>query len=228
MFDNAKIEIYRKLPVKEAKKALLEYLQDSFDVTAPANYSFDKILTTAEAKITERHELELARNAVTLETFTRTTVSPQDLLNNPELAGQYKIDPKKLNNAPAPVKWEAETVNVRDTLPPAPVVPARILGNMAAQSAPSARVQILGEVDMILPETFVPILKKSLKTPDGKDCISLPYHILDEVVKYGTMWKAAAVNSRFHRELMSLIYYIQKDGEVVVRETRHSAFIILR
>ncbi|MGL5305045.1 MAG: hypothetical protein ACRC9Y_02385, partial [Aeromonas veronii] len=73
MFDIEKIEIYRKLPVKEAKAALLEYLKENFDVSVAANYSFDKILATAEAKITERHELELARNAVTLENFTRTT-----------------------------------------------------------------------------------------------------------------------------------------------------------
>lgn len=227
MFDIEKIEIYRKLPVKEAKAALLEYLKEDFDVSVAANYSFDKILVTAEAKIIERHELELARNAVTLENFTRTTISPQDLLNNPELAGQYKIDPKKVGNAPPVIQWEANSVPVRDTLKPAPFVPARMLHAQAA-AVPIAQVHMSGSADMILPETFRPNLTMSIKTPDGKDCINLPFHILDEVVKLGPMWKAAASSSRYHRELMSLIHYIQKDGEVVVRETRNSAFIVLR
>lgn len=226
MFDNEKIEIYRKLPVKEAKVALLEYLKENFDVAVAANYSFDKILKTAEQKITERHELELARNAVTLENFTRTNVTPHDLINNPQLAQQYHIDRTELEDAPEPVKWEANTVPVRDTLKPAPVVPSRILS--AQQSIPSVQVQMQGACDMILPETFRPNLIPSMKTPDGKDCINLPFHILDEVVKIGVMWKAAASSSRYHRELMSLIHYIQKDGEVVVRETRNSAFVVLR
>lgn len=214
MLDYAKIDVFSKLPKAEAKEALLEYLNE-FGVTAPKNYSFEKMVKTAETRIQEKKEEEEARELMNSESFVRTNVTPHDLLKNPDKFG-----------IKAPKADDLGLVHPFELQKQAPLVPPRLIEAQIGQT-PSKEFIVPG-ADIILPETFRPNFTLSMRTPDGRECTTIGYWVIDEIMKLGSMWKLGAITSKFSVDLMSLIYYIQKHGYVIVRESRHSHYIILR
>lgn len=214
MLDYAKIEVFSTLPKSEAKAALLEYLKE-FGVSAPANYSFQRMVTTAQERIKEKKELEEAREVMTSGNFTRTNVTPHDLLNDGAARDKFNVSLD-----------QSEYKSPADLLKVAPVVPARLIEAQIGH-IPSKEF-IVSNVDVIIPESFKPIFNLSMRTPDGRECTTIGYWVIDEIMKLGPMWKLGASSSKWANDLLSLVYYIQKHGYVIVRESRNSHYIILR
>lgn len=228
MLDYDKIAVFQKLPLQESKTALLEYLKDTFGVKVARNYSFERIVQTAEVKIREAAEAKAAEEGHEGRSagFVRTIVTPQEILAG-KAGAMYDLKTTGIESAPkigdGPLTYE-EHINM--TTPQAPMIPVRIMQG-TGQGIPAT--QYVGSpCDIILPDTFKPMFNLSMRTPDGKECTTLGYWIIDEILEMGAMWKLGALTSRYHNEMMSLIYYIQKHGEVIVRETRHSHYVILR
>lgn len=228
MLDYDKIATFQKLSVQESKTALLEYLKEAFGVKVAKNYSFERIVKTAEVKIREAAEAKAAEEseAVRSAGFVRTIVTPHDILAGK--AGQaYDIKTTGVESSPVigdgPIQYDEY---IRMTTPQAPMVPVRIM--QGTGNGEPATQYVGSPCDVILPETFKPMFNLSLRTPDGKECTTLGYWVIDEIIERGLMWKLGALNSRYSNELLSLIYYIQKHGQVIVRESRHSHYVILR
>ena len=230
MLDYDKIAVFQKLPLQESKTALLEYLKEDFGVKVAKNYSFERIVKTAEVKIREAAAAKEAAEDQGMtgraEGFVRTIVTPQDILAG-KAAQVYDLKTTGIESAPVigdgPIQYDEY---IRMTTPQAPMVPVRIMQG-TGQGIPATQY-ISNPCDVILPETFKPSFNLSMRTPDGKECTTLGYWIIDEILSLGAMWKLGALNSRYSNEMLSLIYYIQKRGEVIVRESRHSHYIILR
>lgn len=226
MLDYDKIAVFQKLPLQESKTALLEYLQKEFKVKVARNYSFERIISTAEVKIREMAAAAEEEAATRSEGFVRTIVTPQDILAG-KAEGVYDIKTTGVESAPVigdgPIQYDEY---IRMTQQPAPMIPVRIMQG-TGQGVPATQYAS-SPCDIILPETFKPSFNLSMRTPDGKECTTIGYWIIDEILERGAMWKLGALTSRFSNDMLSLIYYIQKHGQVIVRESRNSHYVILR
>ncbi|MGL4523036.1 MAG: hypothetical protein ACRCWQ_10835 [Bacilli bacterium] len=227
--DYDKVALLKKIPSKEeAKNALLEYIETEFEVTAPKNYSFDRIARVAEERIAKKREEEIAMEKLKAAGFKRTNVTPHDIMNGDKsiISYQPKLNLPNVNDE----KGEYSAKEVAD-MDVAPIVPAKLIStHIGATKAKEISVEVsaASSGDVILNDMFRPSFELSMRTPDGRECTTIGYWIIDEIVKLGSMWKIAAHSNKYHQELMSLIYYIQKNGEVVVRESMNSTYIILK
>lgn len=217
VLDEEKIKVFRKLSTHDsvgAKEALLAYLDAEFGVAAPKNYSLDRMIKVGNEKAVKVVEQRALNAVIESEEFKRTNVTPFDILKGDKSVIEYKepvyVHPSEIVAAmPVPEPKTAKALEQKIT--------KRIVHDV-----------VVPEADLILPKTFKPAFDLSMKTEDGRNCAHVGYWITDEIVKLGHMWKLGAITNKYSRELMTLVYYIQKYGSVIVRESRHSTYVILK
>lgn len=244
MLDKTYIEELRTLDdKKEAKAKLVEY-GESFGLTLKKSRSFDNLVSDIEEGLKALASVPMPED--------NNGLSISDLIDaDNEISGENsfiegadgaKEDAKLLFDSPVvPVEvvevaeklpeivLEApigETIIVTDKgieeIKPEPVNEEEFNENLKAFVA-----SVKESESFVLPENFSPHLILMGKNPGY---VTLPWWIY-EWIKDTPDWKQnpqAFSHPSAHQTLFSLIYYINRDGSVMIRETRNSSFVTLK
>lgn len=95
------------------------------------------------------------------------------------------------------------------------------------ESEKESEPEVNKEVNFVLPENFSPTL---IKLGKGPGYVTVPWWIYQWIAETPD-WKSrptSFVHASAHQTLFSLIYYINRDGSVLIRETRNSSFVTLK
>ena len=222
MIDKDYIEELRALSdKKEAKAKLFEYAAQ-FGISVKKTKSFDNIVI----------DIEEALNALADEPLPETDgLSITDLITAAD-------DVDGVNFTNEEVKEEAillfdspaEQVEVLE------VVEQEIEFDhdkfeeaitQVVESEKEPEPEVNKEVKFVLPENFSPTL---IKLGKGPGYVTVPWWIYQWIAETPD-WKSRPTSfehASAHQTLFSLIYYINRDGSILIRETRNSSFITLK
>lgn len=222
MIDKDYIEELRALSdKKEAKAKLFEYAEQ-FGISVKKTKSFDNIVI----------DIEEALNALADEPLPETDgLSITDLITAAD-------DVDGVNFTNEEVKEEAillfdspaEQVEVLE------VVEQEIEFDhdkfeeaitQVVESEKEPEPEVNKEVKFVLPENFSPTL---IKLGKGPGYVTVPWWIYQWIAETPD-WKSRPTSfehASAHQTLFSLIYYINRDGSVLIRETRNSSFVTLK
>lgn len=222
MIDKDYIEELRALSdKKEAKAKLFEYAAQ-FGISVKKTKSFDNIVI----------DIEEALNALADEPLPETDgLSITDLITAAD-------DVDGVNFTNEEVKEEAillfdspaEQVEVLE------VVEQEIEFDhdkfeeaitQVVESEKEPEPEVNKEVKFVLPENFSPTL---IKLGKGPGYVTVPWWIYQWIAETPD-WKSRPTSfehASAHQTLFSLIYYINRDGSVLIRETRNSSFVTLK
>jgi hypothetical protein len=222
MIDKDYIEELRALSdKKEAKAKLFEYAAQ-FGISVKKTKSFDNIVI----------DIEEALNALSNEPLPETDgLSITDLITAAD-------DVDGVNFTNEEVKEEAillfdspaEQVEVLE------VVEQEIEFDhdkfeeaitQVVESEKEPEPEVNKEVKFVLPENFSPTL---IKLGKGPGYVTVPWWIYQWIAETPD-WKSRPTSfehASAHQTLFSLIYYINRDGSVLIRETRNSSFVTLK
>ncbi|AIZ01969.1 inhibitor of prohead protease [Escherichia phage vb_EcoM-VR5] len=225
--DTQYIEELRSLEdKKEAKAKLIEY-GEQFGLKLKKTKSFDNLVI----------DIAEALKAIADEPIPETEgLSITDLIDaDDELQGtnahlanveESKIEAKLLFDAPTAPAEPVEVIEIKD-------IPETV--EIAVVETPFVEEKFEEAVSKIvesenpkfkLPENFSPNLLMLGKAPGY---CTLPWWIY-QWIKETPDWKerpTSFTHASAHQTLFSLIYYINRDGSILIRETRNSSFIRL-
>ena len=210
---------------KEAKAKLAEYAEQ-FGIKVKKNKSFDNIVI----------DIEEALQKLANEPMPETDgLSIKDLIDAADAAEGLKYDDEEVNPEAAllidsPVKSDVKIKVVEmDETPKDDVV-------LIEEDIPFVEEKFEQAVDKIiesekpvftLPENFSPNLQLLGKNPGF---CTVPWWIYQWIAETPD-WKSRPTSfehASAHQTLFSLIYYINRDGSVLIRETRNSSFVTLK
>lgn len=230
-YDENKIEILKNLPSKkERREAVLDYFLEEFDIKIPRNYSFEKAIITAEKMYQQRLEDAEDEHKKRTGEFVKTIVTPYDILRGDNSIIDYN-DKDRSKKVKEYFKKGLDLSSSDDEkVVELPENVVHVDGEFISENNEDlAQVkEFVCNFDIILPPGFRPSYQLNLMTPCGKSALTIPFYVIDEIERLGPMWKLEATRSMWCKEIHTLIYYIQRDGQVIVRETRNSQFVILK
>lgn len=222
MIDKDYIEELRALSdKKEAKAKLFEYAEQ-FGISVKKSKSFDNIVI----------DIEEALNALADEPLPETDgLSITDLITAAD-------DVDGVNFTNEEVKEEAillfdsptEQVEVLEVVEQEKEFDHYKFEEAITQvveSEKESEPEVNKEVKFVLPENFSPTL---IKLGKGPGYVTVPWWIYQWIAETPD-WKSrptSFVHASAHQTLFSLIYYINRDGSVLIRETRNSSFVTLK
>lgn len=222
MIDKDYIEELRALSdKKEAKAKLFEYAKQ-FGISVKKTKSFDNIVI----------DIEEALNALADEPLPETDgLSITDLITAAD-------DVDGVNFTNEEVKEEAillfdsptEQVEVLEVVEQEKEFDHDKFEEAITQVVESEKEpepEVNKEVKFVLPENFSPTL---IKLGKGPGYVTVPWWIYQWIAETPD-WKSrptSFVHASAHQTLFSLIYYINRDGSVLIRETRNSSFVTLK
>lgn len=225
----------KREPSTPQRAAIAEYLEAIHFISIPRNYSHKKMIEFAEQKVLEKMKEEEARK------LEPKIISPFDILRGDKTIIEYVPGQATQEEEEAYewdlIKQEKEEEFKKGLLPrkqesEAEETPTEVVHDKVdIGSTPEGMIhpEVLSKFyDVVLPLGFKPKFKHNAIAPNRKPCITLSYVILDEIISLGALWKLNVNKSRYKEDLFSLIYWIQKDGEVIVRETFDDNYIVLR
>lgn len=211
---------------KEAKSKLIEY-GEQFGLKLKKTRSFDNLVID----ITE------GLKALADEPLPETEgLSISDLIDaDDELSGsnahladveESKIEAKLLFDAPTAPAEPVEVIEIKDA--PETVEVAVVETPFVEEKFEETVAKIVEseKPKFKLPENFAPYLLMLGKAPGY---CTLPWWIY-QWIKETPDWKERPTSFEHpsaHQTLFSLIYYINRDGSILVRETRNSSFVRL-
>jgi hypothetical protein len=236
IMDHQYIEELRQLDdKKEAKAKLIEYAEQ-FGLQLKKSKGFDNLVIDIEAGLKE-----LAAEPVD---EVEGGLSISDLIDaDDEISGakahiegetEAKEEAVLLFDAPfetpsvieAPVQIPEKELRVEapigEVLEPQPVLSENTIEEAVAQIVESEKPE-----PFKLPADFSPHLILMGKNPGY---VTLPWWIY-QWIKETPDWKSRPTSfphPSAHQTLFSLLYYIYRDGSILVRETRNSSFITLK
>ncbi|UIW12329.1 MAG: hypothetical protein [Enterobacter phage ENC20] len=215
--DYEKVEGFRALDTKEQKGALADYAQTKFSVKLNKQKSFDNMLADLVAAVPAEEE------------------KPELLIDSPE---------------PEIVAYKGEVV-MGEPVIDAPNIPDVVIDasqdfmNYVQEVAPEVadQIQLVPDVveapvsasdeskgDLAWLDTFSPTIFLMGRSARSNGYYTCPWWIYDWIKKNPDWYKdpdscphASAIDT-----IKSLVYYIKRDGEVTVRETRNSRFETFR
>lgn len=215
--DYEKVEGFRALDTKEQKGALADYAQTEFSVKLNKQKSFDNMLADLVAAVPAEEE------------------KPELLIDSPE---------------PEIVAYKGEVV-MGEPVIDAPNIPEVVIDasqdfmNYVQEVAPEVadQIQLVPDVleapvsasdeskgDLAWLDTFSPTIFLMGRSARSNGYYTCPWWIYDWIKKNPDWYKdpdscphASAIDT-----IKSLVYYIKRDGEVTVRETRNSRFETFR
>lgn len=211
---------------KETKTKLAEYAAQ-FGITLKKSRTVEGMVSDLEIAFKELNDIPMPEN--------NEGLSISDLIDaDDELAGkndfidgvdEAKVEAKLLFDAPSEVA-DIKVVEVKDEEPV--VAETASYTNKVVYAEPVIVAPVIPEPlgSYVVPSDFSPTLIKI--GPNGGYC-TLPWWIYDWITKTPD-WKSSP-HSFPHAygvdTIISLIYYIEREGQVRIRETRNSSFVIL-
>lgn len=210
---------------KEAKAKLAEYAEQ-FGIKVKKNKSFDNIVA----------DIEEALQKLASEPMPETDgLSIKDLIDAADAAEGLKYDDEEVNPEAAllidsPVKSDIKIEVVEtDKIPENTDVLIEDTPFVEEKFEQAVAEIIESEKPSVftLPENFSPNLQLLGKNPGF---CTVPWWIYQWIAEtpdwksYPTSFEHASA----HQTLFSLIYYINRDGSVLIRETRNSSFVTLK
>ena len=204
---------------KEAKAKLAEYAEQ-FGIKVKKNKSFDNIVV----------DIEEALQKLASEPMPETDgLSIKDLIDAADAAEGLKYDDEEVNPEAAllidsPVKSDIKIEVVeKDKIPEnTDVLIEEKFEQAVAEIIESEKPSVF-----TLPENFSPNLQLIGKNPGF---CTVPWWIYQWIAETPD-WKSHPTSfehASAHQTLFSLIYYINRDGSVLIRETRNSSFVTLK
>lgn len=222
MIDKDYIEELRALSdKKEAKAKLFEYAEQ-FGISVKKSKSFDNIVI----------DIEEALNALADEPLPETDgLSITDLITAADDVDgvnftneEVKEEAILLFDSPTE-QVEVLEVDEQEKEFDHDKFEEAITQVIESEKEPEAEVN--KEVKFVLPENFSPTLIKLGKSPGY---VTVPWWIYQWIAETPD-WKSrptSFVHASAHQTLFSLIYYINRDGSVLIRESRNSSFVTLK
>lgn len=221
MIDKNYIEEIRVLEKKEAKEKLAEYAA-SLGVDVKKTKTFDNMLADLEAGLKAFADMPMPDDNEGLS--ITDLIDADDELSGAKFEGDEsaKEEAKLLFDAPAEAK--VEVVEIEE---PVVVVEEDIPFVEEKFEAAVAKVIESEKPVFALPKNFSPNLMLIGKNPGF---CTVPWWIYQWIAETPD-WKerpTAFPHPTAHQTLFSLIYYINRNGSVLVRETRNSSFVTLK
>lgn len=210
---------------KEAKAKLAEYAEQ-FGIKVKKNKSFDNIV----------NDIEEALQKIASEPMPETDgLSIKDLIDAADAADGLKYDDEEVNPEAAllidsPVKSDIKIEVVEtDKIPENTDVLIEDTPFVEEKFEQAVAEIIESEKPSVftLPENFSPNLQLIGKNPGF---CTVPWWIYQWIAETPD-WKSRPTSfehASAHQTLFSLIYYINRDGSVLIRETRNSSFVTLK
>lgn len=221
MIDKNYIEEIRVLEKKEAKEKLAEYAA-SLGVDVKKTKTFDNMLADLEAGLKAFADMPMPDD--------NEGLSITDLIDADDELSGAKFDGDESAKEEAKLLFDAQTeANVEVVEIEEPVV-------VVEEDVPFVEEKFEAAVDKViesekpvfaLPKNFSPNLMLIGKNPGF---CTVPWWIYQWIADTPD-WKerpTAFPHPTAHQTLFSLIYYINRNGSVLVRETRNSSFVTLK
>ena len=221
MIDKNYIEEIRILEKKEAKEKLAEYAA-SLGVDVKKTKTFDNMLADLEAGLKAFADMPMPDDNEGLS--ITDLIDADDELSGAKFDGDEsaKEEAKLLFDAPTEAK--VEVVEIEE---PVVVVEEDVPFVEEKFEAAVAKVIESEKPVFALPKNFSPNLMLIGKNPGF---CTVPWWIYQWIAETPD-WKerpTAFPHPTAHQTLFSLIYYINRNGSVLVRETRNSSFVTLK
>ena len=222
MIDKNYIEEIRVLEKKEAKEKLAEYAA-SLGVDVKKTKTFDNMLADLEAGLKAFADMPMPDDNEGLS--ITDLIDADDELSGAKFDGDEsaKEEAKLLFDAPTEAK--VEVVEIEE--PTVVVVEEDVPFVEEKFEAAVAKVIESEKPVFALPKNFSPNLMLIGKNPGF---CTVPWWIYQWISETPD-WKerpTAFPHPTAHQTLFSLIYYINRNGSVLVRETRNSSFVTLK
>ncbi|QMP18743.1 inhibitor of prohead protease [Escherichia phage CJ20] len=222
MIDKNYIEEIRVLEKKEAKEKLAKYAA-SLGVDVKKTKTFDNMLTDLEAGLKAFADMPMPDDNEGLS--ITDLIDADDELSGAKFDGDEsaKEEAKLLFDAPTEAK--VEVVEIEE--PTVVVVEEDVPFVEEKFEAAVAKVIESEKPVFALPKNFSPNLMLIGKNPGF---CTVPWWIYQWIAETPD-WKerpTAFPHPTAHQTLFSLIYYINRNGSVLVRETRNSSFVTLK
>ncbi|WMU95707.1 hypothetical protein [Escherichia phage pEC-M719-6WT.2] len=221
MIDKNYIEEIRVLEKKEAKEKLAEYAA-SLGVDVKKTKTFDNMLADLEAGLKAFADMPMPDDNEGLS--ITDLIDADDELSGAKFDGDEsaKEEAKLLFDAPTEAK--VEVVEIEE---PVVLVEEDVPFIEEKFEAAVAKVVESEKPVFALPKNFSPNLMLIGKNPGF---CTVPWWIYQWIAETPD-WKerpTAFPHPTAHQTLFSLIYYINRNGSVLVRETRNSSFVTLK
>lgn len=221
MIDKNYIEEIRVLEKKEAKEKLAEYAA-SLGVDVKKTKTFDNMLADLEAGLKAFADMPMPDDNEGLS--ITDLIDADDELSGAKFDGDEsaKEEAKLLFDAPTEAK--VEVVEIEE---PVVLVEEDVPFIEEKFEAAVAKVIESEKPVFALPKNFSPNLMLIGKNPGF---CTVPWWIYQWIAETPD-WKerpTAFPHPTAHQTLFSLIYYINRNGSVLVRETRNSSFVTLK
>lgn len=222
MIDKNYIEEIRVLEKKEAKEKLAEYAA-SLGVDVKKTKTFDNMLADLEAGLKAFADMPMPDDNEGLS--ITDLIDADDELSGAKFDGDEsaKEEAKLLFDAPTEAK--VEVVEIEE--PTVVLVEEDVPFVKEKFEAAVAKVIESEKPVFALPKNFSPNLMLIGKNPGF---CTVPWWIYQWIAETPD-WKerpTAFPHPTAHQTLFSLIYYINRNGSVLVRETRNSSFVTLK
>lgn len=222
MIDKNYIEEIRVLEKKEAKEKLAKYAA-SLGVDVKKTKTFDNMLADLEAGLKAFADMPMPDDNEGLS--ITDLIDADDELSGAKFDGDEsaKEEAKLLFDAPTEAK--VEVVEIEE--PTVVVVEEDVPFVEEKFEAAVAKVIESEKPVFALPKNFSPNLMLIGKNPGF---CTVPWWIYQWIAETPD-WKerpTAFPHPTAHQTLFSLIYYINRNGSVLVRETRNSSFVTLK
>lgn len=221
MIDKNYIEEIRVLEKKEAKEKLAEYAA-SLGVDVKKTKTFDNMLADLEAGLKAFADMPMPDDNEGLS--ITDLIDADDELSGAKFEGDEsaKEEAKLLFDAPAEAK--VEVVEIEE-----PVVAVEEDVPFVEEKFEAAVAKVIESEKPVfaLPKNFSPNLMLIGKNPGF---CTVPWWIYQWIAETPD-WKerpTAFPHPTAYQTLFSLIYYINRNGSVLVRETRNSSFVTLK
>ncbi|QWQ55950.1 hypothetical protein [Escherichia phage P479] len=221
MIDKNYIEEIRVLEKKEAKEKLAEYAA-SLGVDVKKTKTFDNMLADLEAGLKAFADMPMPDDNEGLS--ITDLIDADDELSGAKFDGDEsaKEEAKLLFDAPTEAK--VEVVEIEE-----PVVVVEEDAPFVEEKFEAAVAKVIESEKPVfaLPKNFSPNLMLIGKNPGF---CTVPWWIYQWIAETPD-WKerpTAFPHPTAHQTLFSLIYYINRNGSVLVRETRNSSFVTLK
>lgn len=229
MLDTAYIQELRdnvaegEMTNREAKDALYSYAF-SFNVELKKTRSFDNMVKDFDEALKELADVPMPEASPTAISTNEVIDKAQELKPQEDVIGE---EPEEiLIDSP---EIQAPVVEVIEVKRIVEQEPSHIVVQAILKEEPEAAVEKVEEsiVDDVLPPGFSPAITLIGPAPGF---YTLPWWIYDWITK-NPDWKQRPRDYERKHELivlLSLIYFIKRDGSVKIRESRNSTFVILK
>lgn len=237
--DYTKVEGFKELDQKEGKIALAEYAQDNFDVKLVRNKTFENMLVDLEAALKEKYKDLPTDEQLAAEPeidFTPPAAPPgvdlESLAVQPVISEPITKNPI-LKEWSMPEGWEMQemkppTGEVFVLKPEKASEPEEKIDELPVDtdSAPVSDSPLVSG-DLTWLDGFSPTISLMGRSERSNGYYTLSWWVYDWISQNSNWYEIPDLcpDKSAIPVVKSLVYYIKRDGDVTIRETRNSRFV---